>query len=193
MTSVRARRRFPELVTGLPDPAAYPEETSQVELIVTHLSYIFLVQSLVYKVKKPVNLGFADFSTLGRRRYYCYREVALNQRISPDVYLGVSQVRLAADGAYNIDSAGETVDYAVKMRRMPQDRLLATLLPQGAVGKADVARIADRIAFFQYKAATSEKIARLGGWRRCGGMSPRTSLKPKTSQATVCRHACSTT
>jgi aminoglycoside phosphotransferase family enzyme/predicted kinase len=150
------------LVTSLLKPAAYPEPTSEVGYIETHVSHIFLTDRHVYKVKKPVEFGFLDFTTLRKRHYYCRAEVALNRRLSPDVYLGVS--RITREGAgYAVDGRGRTVEYAVKMRRLPAERALDELLRRDAVTVTDIERIAEKVAAFHVRAATGPSITRLGG------------------------------
>src|SRR5581483_4369428 len=111
------------LVQRLCDPAAYPYSVEAVDLIQTHISWVFLAGAFVYKVKKPVNLGFVDYTTLDRRRFYCQEEVRLNRRLAPDVYLGVVPIA-GQDGDLRIEGSGEPVEYAVKMRRLSQDRML---------------------------------------------------------------------
>ncbi|MRR08066.1 MAG: kinase, partial [Deltaproteobacteria bacterium] len=105
-------------VRSLLKPSAYPEHTGSVELVQTHVSYIFLTDRFAYKVKKPVNFGFLNFSTLDRRRFYCNEEVRLNRRLCPDIYLGVVEVRETPGGAA-FSGEGRIIDYAVKMKRLP--------------------------------------------------------------------------
>jgi aminoglycoside phosphotransferase family enzyme len=81
------------LVESLLRPEAYPGQVSEVELVETYISYLFLTGRHVYKVKKPVDYGFLDFTTLEKRRYYCHQEVELNRRLSPEVYLGLWRFR----------------------------------------------------------------------------------------------------
>jgi aminoglycoside phosphotransferase family enzyme len=81
-----------QLVEGLSKAAAYPDEVDTVEVHHTHISVVFLAGSYAYKVKKPVDLGFLDFSSLEKRRHYCQEEVRLNRRLAPAVYLGVVPV-----------------------------------------------------------------------------------------------------
>src|SRR5262249_55992483 len=83
------REELPPLIRALLDPAAYPEPPPSVELRQTHISYLLLAGDRAYKIKKPLDLGFLNFSTPARRAYYCRREVALNRRLAPDVYRGV--------------------------------------------------------------------------------------------------------
>src|SRR3972149_5094494 len=91
----RPAPHLPEPVAGLLDPTIYPEHPRQVELIQTHLSYVFLAGEHVYKVKKPVDFGFVHFTTLEQRRLYCQREVELNSRLAPNIYLGVVPITQA--------------------------------------------------------------------------------------------------
>ena len=152
----------PRLVEALLTPDAYPgEAVAAVELVETHISYIFFTGEHVYKIKKPVDYGFLDFTTLEKRRDDCCKEVALNRRISPEVYLGVVEIREQA-GQYVVEGPGRTAEYAVKMRRLPRDRSMDILLRQGLVSAADVERIALRTARFHQRAATGPYITAQG-------------------------------
>ncbi len=153
---------FPSLVDSLLASDAYPHPTGKVDLIETHISYIFLAGAWVYKVKKPVVYDFLDFSTLERRRYFCQREVDLNNRLSPDVYLGVSEIR-CKDGRLAVDGIGDTVEYAVKMRRLPSDLAMDSLLRADSISMDEVRRVAQKVATFHPEAATGLEITRLGG------------------------------
>src|SRR5687768_10546546 len=106
------------LLTDLSRPAAYPYSVDAVDVHQTHISMVFLAGPFVYKVKKPVQLGFLDFSTLQRREHFCHEEVRLNRRLAPEVYLGVVPVA-ERDGRLNFEGTGDIVDHAVKMRRLP--------------------------------------------------------------------------
>jgi aminoglycoside phosphotransferase family enzyme/predicted kinase len=150
------------LIASLLKPGAYPEPTSKVGYIETHVSHIFLTDRHVYKVKKPVDFGFLDFTTLRKRHYYCRVEVALNRRLSPDVYLGVSRITREGNG-YVVDGRGRTAEYAVKMRRLPAERALDELLRRGTATVGDMERIAEKVAAFHARAATGPSIRRLGG------------------------------
>lgn len=155
------------LVESLLRPAAYPDKVASVELVETHISYLFLTGQHVYKVKKPVNYGFLDFTTLDQRRYYCHHEVELNRRLSPEVYLGVVEVKQEGD-VFTFGGAGETVDYAVKMIQLPKERALTHLLQGGLVSEEDIRRLAVKIADFHSQAETSPEINELGDWAAVG-------------------------
>jgi aminoglycoside phosphotransferase family enzyme len=153
---------LPELIQGLLDPRAYPDIPEQVELVQTQISCVFLAGEFVYKVKKPVEMGFLDYSTLEKRLFFCRKEVELNRRLCPDAYLGVMPVT-RENGAYRIGGAGEPLEYAVRMRRLPREAMMDVLLPQGRVTGEMVRRVAARVAAFHARAATGEEINRLGG------------------------------
>ena len=152
------------LLQALMDPGASPQGPSPVEMIETHISFIFFAGGYAYKVKKPVDYGFLDFTTLEKRRHFCEREVELNRRICPEVYLGVDEIREEA-GRYAVGGPGQTVEYAVKMRRLPPENSMRRLLQEGAVSVPDVERIAARIARFHRQADAGPRITAFGDLR----------------------------
>src|SRR6516162_9646385 len=107
------------LIEALSKAAAYPYPVEAVEVRQTHISVVFLAGPFAYKVKKPVRFDFLDFSTLELRRDFCDEEVRLNRRLAPDVYLGVVPV-VAAGAGLRVEGGGEAVEWAVKMRRLPE-------------------------------------------------------------------------
>jgi aminoglycoside phosphotransferase family enzyme len=153
---------LPELVQALLDPRAYPRPPQRVELMQTQMSYVFLADDYVYKIKKPVDFGFLDYTTLENRRFYCQREVELNRRLCPDAYLGV--VPVAKDnGRFCIGGGGETEEYAVEMRRLPQEAMMDVLLAAGKVMPEMLAGVAATLVEFHQKAATGGDINNFGG------------------------------
>jgi hypothetical protein len=132
-----------------------------VELIQTHVSYLFLTDSHVYKIKKPVDFGFLNFSTLDRRRFYCEEEVRLNRRLCPDLYLAVVGVHATQDGA-SFTGSGPTIDYAVIMRRLPAHRMLDRLLREQCVSADDIRAIARTIGAFHLRAERNAMIDEAG-------------------------------
>jgi len=142
------------LIESLTDPTAYPYPVKAVEVRQTHISVVFLAGSYVYKVKKPVDFGFLDFSTLEKRRHFCAEEVRLNRRLAPEVYLGV--VPIVRDGAgLQVEGAGEAVEWAVKMQRLPDEATLLAWLRRGEVGAELAETLAHRIAFFHRTAVAT--------------------------------------
>ncbi|HPX62352.1 MAG TPA: AAA family ATPase [Deltaproteobacteria bacterium] len=142
-------------------PDAYPDPTNNVELVQTHVSWIFLTDSKAYKVKKPVDYGFLNFSTIDRRRFYCNEEVRLNQRLCPDVYERVVEIN-KVDGVATINGDGPVIDYAVQMKRLPRDRMMNHLLDSGIVSNDDMREIAHIIARFHNTTLTSPAISAYG-------------------------------
>jgi len=153
------------IVERLSNPAFYAEPTSSVEVIQTHISYIFLTDTLAYKVKKPVDFGFLDYTTLEKRRQMCEREVALNSRLCPDVYLGVVELR-ERGGELSIGGAGETVEVAVKMCRLPRDRMLRHVLARGEGNDALFERIAVTLAEFHRRTPAPPAGGAMSGLER---------------------------
>ena len=141
-------------------PEAYDEDPGHIELVQTHISFVFLTQNFVYKVKKAVNLGFLDFTTLEKRRFFCEKELELNRRLCGDMYLEV--VPINRSNVIKIKGEGETVEYAVKMKRIPQEKMLSSLLEENKVDEKLVGRIAKIIADFHSKAETNKRISEFG-------------------------------
>lgn len=138
------------------------------ELRETHISLVFLGETTVYKVKKPVELGFLDFRTLADRRRACDAEVALNARLAPGVYHGVVPIVRGPDGVHRLGAhatggeARDPVEWAVEMTRLPDDQAAHVRLAQGRFGMDDVERIARTLARFHAEAATDPRIAAFG-------------------------------
>lgn len=139
-------------------PDAYLEAPSRVEAVETHMSWVFLTDTHAYKLKKPVRYDYLDFSTVEARRLDCEAEVRLNRRLAADVYLGVVPLVLDAAGRLRLGGAGETVDWLVRMRRLPADRMLDHLLRKGAVKQPEIVQLVRRLARF-YAALPAEPIA----------------------------------
>ncbi len=136
------------LLEDLTRPDAYPPpHPRRITLVTTHISWVFLTDHEVWKLKRPVDYGFLDYTTLDRRRHFCHEEVRLNRRLAPDVYLGVVPVRLA-DGRHSFTSNGAIVDHAVRMRRLPDAASAEALLRHGVLGHEHLSRLAGRLAAF---------------------------------------------
>lgn len=157
-----------ELITVLTDSHAYPFPVERVEMRQTHISVVFLAGKYAYKVKKPVDLGFLDFSTLAKRRHFCEEEVRLNRRLAPGVYLGVTSIARAGHGV-TVDGSGEAVEWAVKMRRLPDDATLLIRLVTGAVDVSLVQALARRVAAFHAAAAGGDHVAAFGRFEVVAG------------------------
>jgi len=146
---------------ALLNPEAYPHKPQKIELVQTQMSFIFLAGEYVYKIKKPVNLGYLDYTTLEKRHFFCHQELKLNKRLCPGAYLAVVPI-VEEKGGLCIEGQGKAIEYAVKMKQLPQDRMMDVLLPRGQVTPEMVARVADKLMGFHQKAETSQKIADFG-------------------------------
>jgi hypothetical protein len=157
-----------ELISSLADPRAYPFPTSLIEVRHTHISVVFLVDEYAYKVKKPVDLGFLDFSTLAERRHFCEEEVRLNRRLAGNAYVGVVPITCVG-GDLAVEGAGEVVEWAVKMRRLPDDATLLSRLVRGELDAAVIQTLARRIATFHANAAGGDYVAAFGRFELVAG------------------------
>ena len=115
------------------------------------MSFVLLTGDYVYKVKKPVNLGYLDYTTLDKRLFFCQKEVELNRRLCPDAYLGVVTVT-NDNGLIGIDGKGQVEEYAVKMRHLPQEKMLNVMLANNQVSVDMLTRVAQKLAEFHQKA-----------------------------------------
>jgi hypothetical protein len=135
------------LIRALLDPRRYDHPVEGVELVETHISWVLLAGEYAYKIKKPVDLGFLDFSTLAKRRHFCEEELRLNRRLAPQIYLAVVAISGTAEDP-RLGGVGEAIEYAVKMRRFPQDAQLDRVLARGALTAAHIDALADALARF---------------------------------------------
>lgn len=151
-----------KIIDDLKHPSSLPDSTATVDVVQTHISVVFMADAYVYKIKKAVNFGFLDFSTLEKRAYYCERELELNRRLSKGIYLEVLPVRLE-HGRYTLTGeSGEAVEYALKMKRIPEERLMKSIFAEGQLTPGDLERIAEGLAAFHLSADRSEEIDAFG-------------------------------
>jgi len=122
------------------------------------MSFVFLTDDYVYKVKKPVNLGYLDYTTLDKRHLYCQREVELNRRLCPGVYLDVVPIIRDKSG-FLMGGQGKAIEYAVKMCRLPQEAMMDVLLTNNQVSPEMVARVAQKLVEFHQEADTNANIS----------------------------------
>jgi uncharacterized protein len=149
------------LIEALSHPVAYGHPVGEVEVRQTHISVVFLAGPYAYKLKKPVQLDFLDFSTLEKRLHFCRQEVQLNRRLAPEVYLGVVPVVQTAQGV-QVEGEGEALEWAVKMQRLPDEATLHDRLGCGKVGIALAEALGRKIASFHRTAESNERIASFG-------------------------------
>ncbi len=145
------------LQKALLNPEIYPDRPEEVGFFETHISLLFFTGAHVYKVKKPVDFGFLDFTSLEKRKYFCEQEVALNRRLAPKFYLGV--VKITQDGQQiSLEGRGEVVEYAVKMKRIPEESLMDRLLERGRVTYEMIGAVSEKLARFYAATTTSALI-----------------------------------
>jgi uncharacterized protein len=149
---------LPGLIEALSRPSAYAEPVDAVEVHQTHISVVFLAGSMAYKIKKPVAFGFVDYDTIERRRHFCEEEVRLNRRLARDVYLGVVPV-IREGESIRVEGTGEVVEWAVKMRRLPDWATLRHRVSVGGITAHDLAELARRLARFHAAAESGPAVA----------------------------------
>ena len=153
--------QLPEVIQALLDPGAYPDTVDGVDMVQTQMSFVLLTDDYVYKIKKPVNLGYLDYTTLEQRQFYCQREVELNQRLCPDTYIGVVPITRKKNEVF-IERQGDIIEYAVKMRRLPQEAMMNVLLEKHRVSAEMVRQVAEKLAGFHQRAETNGDVNAFG-------------------------------
>lgn len=150
----------PEYVSAMREGSFYPHSVQTIILRETHISRVFLTGPLVYKVKKPIEMGFLDFTTLKKRGYYCHREVELNQRLTSGVYEGVTAITREENGL-QLDGPGPAEEYAVRMKQLDPEHSLTQMLPN-KIDDTAVNRLARKLARFYERAAAGHEIDHFG-------------------------------
>jgi uncharacterized protein len=150
------------IIESMSRPDFYPHHPETVEVVQTHISYVFIAGDYVYKVKKPVNFGFLDFTTLEQRKFYCEEELRLNKRLAPTIYLDVVPLTQDNQGHLSISGNQHVVEYAVRMKKMPLDKMLKILLAKGQVDEKILDAMAGKIASFHKAAQTGGSIDEMG-------------------------------
>lgn len=139
-------------IRGLLQPAAYRHPVSDIQLIETHISWVLLTGQWAYKIKKPVSLGFVDFSTRARRLFFCEEELRLNRRLAPEIYLRV--VPVTGDPQQpQMDGTGPVIDYAICMVQFDNERLLIQLARQSQLTAGHIDQLADLVGRFHQTVA----------------------------------------
>lgn len=150
----------PPLVQRLLEPAAYPHPTQGIRLVETHISWVFLTGPFAYKVKKPVNFGFLDFTTLERRRGFCEAEVQISGRFAPDIYLGTVPITGSADEP-RMDGQGRPIEWAVKLVQFDEAERLDNLFTAGRLTTVECERLGAEIARLEDSLAVADAAS---GW-----------------------------
>lgn len=145
-------------VRFLSDPATYGDGTTHVDARETHMSWVFLTDKLVYKLKKPVRHAFLDFSTIRKRHFYCGEELRLNARLAAETYRRILPLRRDASGRLILGGSGRTVDWLVEMKRLPQGDMLDERIACGRLAAAEIDEVANTLAVFY-----AHRQAEIGG------------------------------
>jgi aminoglycoside phosphotransferase family enzyme len=150
-----------DIIAAMLNPEVYPEATDTIEFIQTHISYIFLTQLHAYKIKKPVNFGFLDFSTLKKRHHFLEQELVLNRRLAPEIYLAVLPV-MVQDGKLHLGGEGKVIEYALQMVRMPQHLMMDEIAARRQLSAAMIDAIVARLVPFYRQAAGGIRVNKFG-------------------------------
>ena len=151
-----------KMVHALDNPLAFGHSIDSLHLIETHISWVILTGDYVYKIKKPVDFGFLNFSTLDKRRHFCHEELRLNRRFAPHIYLDVVEIRGPID-APRLHGSGEVIDYAVKMAEFSQQDLLSHHATERTLTSLMVDAIADRVTHLHAAGEVATGDSRYGG------------------------------
>lgn len=149
------------LFKSIKNPLFYGKDVNSVEIIQTHISYVALTGKYAYKIKKPMNFGFLDFSTLEKRKYFCKEEVKLNKRLCPDIYLGVVPITIKNNN-FELSGKGKAVEYAVKMKEFPQEKIMTKLLEKEEIDEEILDKICEILNNFYKKSERSNEIDSYG-------------------------------
>jgi aminoglycoside phosphotransferase family enzyme len=152
-------------VEFLAQPGIYPGRPRSVEIRETHMSWVFLTDGRVYKLKKPVKYPTLDFGTLKAREFNCREEIRLNQRLAPGVYLGVVRLTCERDGSLALNGSGRTADWLVEMCRLPDEKMLDGAIKAGTATVAKINAVADLLAGF-YRNAERSDLSAESYWSR---------------------------
>ena len=156
-----SERNLPPVAEALLQPQSYPHKTGKINLVQTQMSFVFLTGEFVYKVKKAVNLGYLDYTTLEKRHFFCHQELKLNRRLCPNAYLDIVVINKDKDKIH-INGKGEPIEYAIKMSQLPQEHMMDVLLRSGHLTQKMITRVAEKLAIFHQKTETNPEISAFG-------------------------------
>ena len=151
----------PDVLENLKNPEFYGSDVKSVSIIQTHISFVALTGKYAYKVKKPVNFGFLDFSTLEKRKYFCQEEMKLNRRLCPNIYLEVLPITIKGN-TLELNGDGKIVDYALKMREFSQEEIMTNLIKKGKIHEGTIDEICHILVDFYNSGKQSEEIDNFG-------------------------------
>jgi hypothetical protein len=149
------------LIQALSDRSVYEHPTTEIAVLQTHISWVVLTGPYAYKIKKPVNLGFVDFSTLAKRHFFCHEELRLNRRLAPQLYLEVVPL-YGTPAAPCFHGPGAPIEYAVKMHQFAQDQLLSYLIAEGQLHGTHIDQLVQEVSAFHASIETADPGSHFG-------------------------------
>ncbi len=149
------------IIQAMQTPEFYDHDISTITMLQTHISWVFLTGEYAYKVKKPVDFGFLNFTELSQRKHFCEEEIRLNKRLADKVYIGTVRIT-GKESNPTLNAAGEAIEYAVKMRQFEQSQLANNLLDSNKLTSQHIDDIADQVANFHQSIETSGSESQLG-------------------------------
>ncbi len=149
-----------KIIEFLENPLNYEEKPEKIEKRETHISIVFLTNKYAYKIKKSLNLGFLDYTTLEKRKYFCEKEIELNKRMAEGIYEGVIYIGKEKNKLFF--NKGKTVEYVVKMKRIPDETLLSFMVKENKAKKEDLFKVGEFLGEFHLKAEGGKKISEFG-------------------------------
>jgi aminoglycoside phosphotransferase family enzyme/predicted kinase len=152
---------FDDLIKKMKKSNFFGKNIESINTIETHISIIFLTGKYAYKMKKPVNYGFLDFSTLEKRKYFCYEELKLNKRLCPDIYLEVLPITISNNNI-KLNGKGKIIDFILKMKEFPQDNIMNNLLKNKKINENDLAKINNILINFYKNSNNLDEIKKYG-------------------------------
>lgn len=155
-------KRFEAVCAAMNDPRWYPHPVSKIERRDTHISAVFLTGQWAYKLKKPLNLGFLDFREPIDRKKFCEREVFLNRRLSQGIYFDTVEITEDEKKGFSLEGSGTVVEYAVRMKQIPDRYRLSSLLRENALHPSDLEELGGRLAIFYEKSDRNDTIDAFG-------------------------------
>lgn len=159
---------LPPLIQQMMEPGFYPHPVIEpIQMLQTHISYVLLTGDFAYKIKKPVNFGFLDFSNLAQRKHFCCEEIRLNQPNAPEIYLDVLAITQEGN-RFVLGGTSEPVEYAVKMCQFPQSSLLSSMFEEGRITELQMEELGRTVAHFHSKCQTSDYIKTFGEVAKIG-------------------------
>lgn len=156
-----SENQLPAFIKALQKPAAYPHDANDIKLVQTHISYVLLAGNFVYKIKKSVDFGFLDFTSLAKRQHFCAEELRLNRRLCPDLYLETLTIN-EQNGEFKLNGPGKVVEYCLKMHRMPEEKMMGHIIKAGQLTKGMLDDIVSVLGPFYDKADGSPDIQAFG-------------------------------